>query len=44
MYKSLKIDEKIHKEMKIYCVRNDFKIKEWLEEIIKKELENGNNK
>jgi hypothetical protein len=44
MEKSLKIDEKLHKELKLYCVKNDFLIKEVIENLIKNllKLENAN--
>lgn len=35
MEKSLKIDEKIHKELKLYCVKNDLSIKDVIETLIK---------
>jgi hypothetical protein len=41
--KTIKIDEKIHKELKMYCVKNDLNMKSVVEELIKK-LIDGNEK
>lgn len=37
--KTIKIDEKMHKELKMYCVRNDLNMKSVVEELIKKLIE-----
>lgn len=36
--KSIKIDEKLHKELKIYCAKNNLNIKGVIESIIKEML------
>lgn len=41
MDKSLKIDEKIHKELKLYCVKNDLNIKSVVEILIKNLLKDA---
>lgn len=41
MDKSLKIDEKIHKELKLYCVKNDLNIKSVVENLIKNLLKDA---
>jgi hypothetical protein len=40
--KTIKIDEKAHKELKLYCVKNDLNMKSVVEELIKKLIENEN--
>ena len=41
--KTIKIDEKTHKELKLYCVKNDLNMKSVVENLIKKLIE-GNEK
>jgi hypothetical protein len=41
--KTIKIDEKLHKELKIYCVKNDLNIKLVVENLITNLLKNENN-
>ena len=41
--KSIKISEEAHKQVKIYCAINEMKVIDWIEYLIKKELENDNN-
>ena len=37
----LPISDELHKELKLYCVMNDKKIKEYITELIEKDLKNG---
>lgn len=39
LYKNLKIKEDTHKMLKIYCAKNSLKINEFVNEIIKKEIQ-----
>ena len=39
--KSIKINKEIHKNLKIYCIKNDLKINSVLEEIINNYLKNN---
>lgn len=41
--KTIKIDEKTHKELKMYCVKNDLNMKSVIEELIKKLIEKNEN-
>ena len=41
--KTIKIDEKMHKELKMYCVKNDLNMKSVVEELIKKLIEKNEN-
>jgi len=36
--KNLKISEKLHKEIKIYCVSNDLKINDWVEKQLQEKI------
>ena len=42
--KTVNIPEDLFKKIKIYCAQNDIKIKDFIIESIKKELEYDNNK
>jgi len=42
--KTVNIPVEIFKDVKIFCANNDLKIKDFIIESIKKELENANNK
>jgi len=37
--KNMKIDEKLHTELKKYATENSLKLNDWVEKIIKKEFE-----
>jgi len=37
-YKTIKISPKLHKELKKYCIENDFKLSNWIEIELKKVL------
>lgn len=37
-YKSVKISEELHKELKIYSVQNSLKLNNWIEELLKEKL------
>ena len=41
---SLKIDEELWKEVKIECIKKDIEISEYLESLIKKDLNKGGKK
>ena len=41
--KNLKIDEKIHNELKNYTMENTLKLNEWVEKLIKNKLEKIKN-
>lgn len=38
MPKTLKISEETHQKLKIYCVKNKFKLNEWVEQLIIKNI------
>ena len=38
MKKNLKIDEKLHEELKIYTKENSLKLNDWIEKLIRKEF------
>lgn len=38
--KTLKITEKLHKDIKVFCAKRDLKINEWVENELKKSLNN----
>ena len=40
----MKIDEKLHEELKAYAKENSLKLNDWIEKIIKKEFEKIKNK
>lgn len=42
--KTLKIEEHLHKELKIYCVNNNITISNLIDRLIKKEIRYDNNK
>jgi hypothetical protein len=42
--KTIKIDEKLHKELKLYCVKNDVNIKNLIENLLAEFLEKNKNK
>lgn len=44
MLKNIKIDEKLHFELKKYANENSLKLNDWLEKLIKREFEKIQNK
>lgn len=38
MAKTLKISEETHQKLKVYCVKNKFKLNEWVEQLIIKNI------
>jgi hypothetical protein len=41
---SLKIDEEVWKKVKIHCIQSDKDISDYIEELIKRDLEKGGKK
>jgi predicted HicB family RNase H-like nuclease len=37
-YKSVKISEELHKELKIYSAQNSLKLNNWIEELLKEKI------
>jgi predicted HicB family RNase H-like nuclease len=37
-FKSIKITEELHKELKIYSVQHSLKLNSWIEELLKEKL------
>jgi hypothetical protein len=42
--KAILIDEDVHQLVKMYCANNNLKIKEWVERILVKNMEQPNDK
>ena len=42
--KNIKIDEKLHLELKMYATENSLKLNDWIEKLIKNEFDKIKNK
>ena len=42
--KTIIISEKLHKEIKLYCVKNNFKLNNWIEKELEKIIRGNDNK
>ena len=42
-YKTIKISPELHKDLKVYCTENDFKLNNWIEEILIQKIKDLKN-